>query len=180
MTPVKFSLNHLGIFVWDLKVMSDFYTSFFGFVITDRRDTGNPIQFLTGSPSEHHQVLLVSGRKPDTPSSLHQISFSLEDLAALRRVFEAAEAHPRTGPVTSLDHGNSWSIYFNDPEGNPIECYVHTPWHVDQPNGKPIDFSLTDQAIWDRTEAESKANPSYMPAEIFSARLAERLSKAWA
>ena len=180
MTFPALSLNHIGIYVIDIDRMSDFYTSFFGFVVTDRRDAPNPIRFLTMTPTEHHQLLLASGRSPETPTTLHQMSFLLEDFAALRRVHDAAQADERVSDIRGLDHGNSWALYFKDPEGNTLECYVHTPWHVDQPYGRPIDFSLTDQQIHDRTEGEVRDNPSFISAEAFQTRLERQLQDALA
>lgn len=178
MSLANFSLNHLGIFVVDIDKMEKFYTSFFGFVVTDQRLDPNPIRFMTMTPTEHHQLLLASGRDPNGPSTVHQISFLVEDFAAIRRIRDAALAHPEVTNVRSLDHGNSWALYFADPEGNTIECYVHTPWHVSQPYGKPIDFSLSDEEVWARTEKEVLENPSYMPAETFQADLERRLAEA--
>jgi catechol 2,3-dioxygenase len=175
MTSLSFSLNHVGIYVIDIDAMSNFYTSFFGFVITDRRDDVNPIRFMTMSPSEHHQLLLVSGRKPDTDSTVAQISFLMPDFPSLRRLHERASAEPRIRKLWALDHGNSWTVYFKDPEDNIIECYVHTPWHVSQPYGKSIDFSLSDAQICQGTESEALANPTYKPAEAFRAELEARL-----
>ena len=180
MKLANFSLNHMGIYVIDIDRMSDFYTSFFGFVITDRRDSPNPIRFLTMTPTEHHQLLLASGRSPDAPTTLHQMSFLLEDFAALRRVQDAATADSRVSDIRGLDHGNSWALYFKDPEGNTIECYVHTPWHVDQPYGRPIDFTLSDQQIYERTQGEVLENPTFMPADVYETRLAARLNAALA
>jgi catechol 2,3-dioxygenase len=178
MKLANFSLNHMGIYVIDIDAMSDFYTSFFGFVITDRRDAPNPIRFLTMTPTEHHQLLLASGRDPATPTTLHQMSFLLEDFAALRRVHDAAQAEPRISDIRGLDHGNSWALYFKDPEGNTVECYVHTDWHVDQPYGQPIDFSLSDQQIHDKTYAEILENPTFMSAVAAQLRLERKLSDA--
>jgi len=175
MNPLAFSLNHVGIYVIDIDAMSDFYTSFFGFVITDRRDDVNPIRFMTMSPNEHHQLLLVSGRRPDSDSTVAQISFLMEDFPSLRRLHERAAAERRIRKLWTLDHGNSWTVYFKDPEDNIIECYVHTPWHVSQPYGKPIDFSLSDAQIRQRTESEALANPTYKPAETFRSELEARL-----
>jgi catechol 2,3-dioxygenase len=175
MTSLIFSLNHVGIYVIDIDAMSNFYTSFFGFVITDRRDDVNPIRFLTMSPSEHHQLLLVSGRKPDSDSTVAQISFLMQDFPSLRRLHERASAEPRIRKLWALDHGNSWTVYFKDPEDNIIECYVHTPWHVSQPYGKSIDFSLSDAQIRRGTESEALANPTYKPAEAFRAEIEARL-----
>jgi catechol 2,3-dioxygenase len=175
MRPLSFSLNHIGIYVIDIDAMSDFYTAFFGFVITDRRDDVNPIRFMTLSSNEHHQLLLVSGRKPDSDSTVAQISFLMEDFPSLRRLHERASAESRIRKLWTLDHGNSWTVYFKDPEDNIIECYVHTPWHVSQPYGKPIDFSLSDAQIRQRTESEALTNPTYKPAETFRAELEARL-----
>jgi catechol 2,3-dioxygenase len=175
MTSLFFSLNHVGIYVIDIDAMSNFYTSFFGFVITDRRDDVNPIRFMTMSPSEHHQLLLVSGRKPDSDSTVAQISFLMQDFPSLRRLHERASAEPRIRKLWALDHGNSWTVYFKDPEDNIIECYVHTPWHVSQPYGKSIDFSLSDAQIRRGTESEALANPTYKPAEAFRAEIEARL-----
>jgi catechol 2,3-dioxygenase len=176
MSPLKFSLNHLGIYVIDIDKMTDFYTSFFGFVVTDKRDNVNPIRFMTMTAEEHHQLLLASGRKPDGASTVNQISFLMEDLPALRRVYDKATSDERVLKVWTLDHGNSWAVYFSDPEGNTIECYVHTPWHVSQPYGVPIDFTLSDAEITKRTETAALANPTYMPAEAYKEQLAARLS----
>src|ERR1700744_2220862 len=139
MRPLSFSLNNVGIYVIDIDAMSDFYTSFFGFVITDRRDDINPIRFMTLSQNEHHQLLLVAGRKPDSDSTVAQISFLMQDFPSLRRLHERAEAEPRIRKLWALDHGNSWTVYFRDPEDNIVECYVHTPCHGNQSDGKPSD-----------------------------------------
>ncbi len=75
-----------------------------------------------------------------------------------------------------LNHGNSWTVYFKDPEDNTVECYVHTPWHISQPYGTPIDFSKSDQEIWDETETASLANPTYMTAEAYRQTIVDRLA----
>jgi catechol 2,3-dioxygenase len=177
MTRINFSLNHVGIYVIDIDRMTDFYTSFFGFIVTDERTDVNPIRFMTMSPDEHHQLLLASGRAPDSPSTVAQISFLLDDFGQLRAVHDRAQADPRITRIWTLDHGNSWTVYFRDPEDNIIETYVHTPWHISQPYGTPIDFSLSDEEIFAATERAVKANPSYMPAGDFREALVERLGQ---
>lgn len=177
MSRINYSLNHVGIHVIDIEVMTDFYTSFFGFVVTDERTDVNPIRFMTMSPDEHHQLLLAWGRAPDSPSTVAQISFLLDDFVQLRRVYEQATTDPRVRKVWTLDHGNSWTVYFKDPEDNTIETYVHTPWHVSQPYGTPIDFALSDEVIYANTERAALANPTYRTAEAFRAELVEKLAR---
>lgn len=175
MSKINYALNHVGIHVIDIDVMTDFYTSFFGFIVTDERTEVNPIRFLTMSPNEHHQLLLAWGREPGSKSTVAQISFLLDDFAQLRQVYDKATTDPRVGKVWTLDHGNSWTVYFKDPEDNTIETYVHTPWHVSQPYGTPIDFSLSDAAIYAATEQAALTNPTYRSAEDYRAELVERL-----
>jgi catechol 2,3-dioxygenase len=47
--------------------------------------------------------------------------------------------------VGPLSHGSTLSIYFNDPEGNGIEVFWETPWHVEQPQGKPWRLSMDQE-----------------------------------
>ncbi len=159
------------IYVIDIDKMTNFYTEFMGFIVTDERTEVNPIRFLTMSPDEHHQLLLASGRAPESPSTVAQISFLMDDFASLRRLHEAAHAEPRIRKIWTLNHGNSWTVYFRDPEDNIVECYVHTPWHVSQPYGTPIDFAKSDREIWEETETAAHKNPTFMTAQAYRATI---------
>jgi catechol 2,3-dioxygenase len=76
--------------------------------------------------------------------------------------------------VTS--HGNAWSCYFKDPEGNVVEAYLDTPFHVPQPHGEPLDLSKSDEEIYRETEAACRAEDGFMMMEDFQKSLADRLS----
>ena len=54
-----------------------------------------------------------------------------------------------------MNHGNSWSLYFNDPEDNTVEIYMDTPWYVAQPFADDLDLDLPD----DRSTASPKPGP---------------------
>ena len=43
-----------------------------------------------------------------------------------------------------MNHGNALSVYFDDPEGNVVECYLDTPHQIAQPHGDPLDLDLPD------------------------------------
>lgn len=60
-----------------------------------------------------------------------------------------------------LSHGNAWSLYFADPEGNGVECFVDTPFHVRQPQGKPTDIELDDEALLNKTKADFDQEPDF-------------------
>jgi catechol 2,3-dioxygenase len=78
--------------------------------------------------------------------------------------------------MRTVSHGNAWSIYFLDPEGNRLEAYLHTPFYVPQPHGEPLDLAKSDAAILQETEAACAKDPGFMPREAFAAKVAARLA----
>ena len=160
-----FSLEfrHFGIFVVDVEAMKKFYTGVLGYFITDEGEfpNGQRLVFMSRDPGEHHQVILVSGR-PDTQgfNLVNQISFyvsSLEELQSFYRKIIEQEVDD-IQPVT---HGNAWSVYFRDPEGNRIEVYTHTPWYVSQPLRQEIDLDQDITMIHQQTEALCRELPGF-------------------
>ncbi len=178
--PVRFS--HIGIHVHDIEVMVDFYTRLMGLEITDRGELplpGNPqIVFLSSDPEEHHQIALVEGRRDGGIEGgvVNQLSFHVGSLAELRAIKSAAEKSGVTR-FMPLSHGRGWSLYFPDPEGNGIECFVDTPWHVRQPVVDPLDLSLSDQEILAQTEATYGDTPDFQPMASWKQALARRLEE---
>ena len=127
-------LSHVGIYVTDLPKMSDFYTNVLGFVVSDAAPDGR-ITFLSRNPSDHHQVVLVPGRKTELETPMmQQISFNVGTLGNVQRAFRKVRDAGCQG-LRPVSHGNAWSIYFHDPEGNRIEMFCDTPWYVSQPCG---------------------------------------------
>ena len=158
-------LKHLGIYVHDLERMERFYTSVFGLVVSDRgvvpRLGHRRIVFLSAAADAHHQVVLVSGRDPaGGPSVVFQMSFHVQKLEELRAI-RSRLAREGVEEVTAIDHGNAWSIYAADPEGNGLEAYLDSPWHVAQPHGRPFDLSLPDATIFAATEAAVRKDPTF-------------------
>ena len=128
--------SHMGIHVRDVERMRDFYTHLLGFVVTDEGETPKRrFAFLSGSADEHHQVVLAGGRPDDVPFNvLNQISFKLDSLATLRAVAGKLEGEGVT-ESEPVNHGNAWSVYSFDPEGNRTEAFIDSPWQVAQPLG---------------------------------------------
>src|SRR5947208_14957643 len=85
-------LSHVGLYVSDLMRMKDFYTRVLGFVVSDAAPDGR-ITFLSRNPSDHHQVVLVPGRKTDLETPMvQQISFNVGGLADVQRAFRKVRA----------------------------------------------------------------------------------------
>ena len=179
METIRARLAHVGINAHDKPLLERFYTTVLGLMVTDSGTARNGVEltFLSASPSNHHQLVIASGR-PDTSgfNPINQISFMLDSLDDLRVVHRRALDNGATGMrVTS--HGNAWSCYFKDPEGNTVEAYLDTPFHVPQPHGEPLDLSKTDDEILRETEASCRADAGFMMMADFQNALANRLAR---
>ena len=160
-------ITHVGINVFDIDTMVAFYTRVLGLSVSDLGFSERlqcKLAFLTSDPGSHHQVVMVGTRAQGSESTVNQISFtvpSLDDLRVANR--RLADEGIETTPI---NHGNAWSVYFPDPEGNLVEIYLDAPFHVPQPQGEPLDLALGDDEIRVRTEQRFGA------VEGFSSRAA--------
>jgi len=173
---LKATFKHVGIHVMDLDTMQQFYQRWFGLVKTDggMGPSGGGV-FLSSDPAEHHQIVFVVGREPNTKSILNQLSFQVKDLPTLKGYYKLAQEDGRT--VTMIkSHGNSLSIYVLDPEGNQMEIYCDTPWHVSQPVSLPMDLSKSDDEIMAQVEREVRANPTFMTREAWTNKVAQQMA----
>jgi len=180
MTPA-FSFSHMGMFVADLARMRDFYTRVLGFTVTDSGELETPrgkleFVFMSRNPAEHHQIVLATGKPADLKfNPINQISFLVNSLTELREVHKRALDNGAT-EMRVVTHGNAWSCYFKDPEGNVVEAYVDTPFHVPQPHGVPFDLSKSDEEILRETEDHCRKDPGFMTMGDFKKSLAARLT----
>jgi catechol 2,3-dioxygenase len=171
-------LTHAAIYVWNLPRMAAFYESVLGLVRTDEgKGTSAPVEFIffTNDASEHHQFVLVTGRPPEaTFSVVNQLSFLVHSLAEVREVHRRAVA-VGARIVRQISHGNAWSVYIEDPEGNQVEVYTHTPWYVPQPHAEVLDLTRSDEQIYRETEAACRRDPGFCTREEWMARTSRRL-----
>ena len=166
------SFSHVGIFVVDLDRAVDFYKNVLDFIETDRGTLGDRrIVFLSRNPKEHHQVAFVSGLSaPPKEAIVNQISFRLPTLEAMQAYAKRARDAGAT-EFNPISHGNAWSVYFRDPEGNRVELFVDSPWYVSQPCREPIDIDRPASEIYAESEAWCRAQSSFRPASEFQAKV---------
>ncbi len=69
-------------------------------------------------------------------------------------------------PVT---HGNAISVYFADPEGNGIEVFCDTPWHVAQPQLKGWAPTQSPEEVLAHVEASFRDELEFQPMETYRA-----------
>jgi catechol-2,3-dioxygenase len=169
--------SHVGLFVMDIDRMADFYHRVLGFPITDRGMLGEAeIVFMSRDPRDHHQVILVAGRPPGLPDRIvNQVSFRVASLAELQRFYRRirAEAVQELAPIC---HGNAWSVYFRDPEGNRIEVFVDTDWYIHQPFRESVDLDLPEAEIRRQTEALCRTRPGFKPIEEWRAEVSRKIA----
>jgi catechol 2,3-dioxygenase len=172
-TPPR--LSHVGLYVSDVPKMIDFYTRVLGFVVSDGAEDGR-ITFLSRNPSDHHQVVLVRGRATDTETPMvQQVSFNVGTLANVQRAFRKVRDAGCEG-ISPTCHGNAWSVYFQDPEGNRIEMFCDTPWYVPQPLGFRIDLDKTEDELFRETEAYCRERPGFRPMEEWRADIGKKIA----
>jgi len=176
---MKLSWSHFVLYVRDEQRMLDFYTRVLGFQVTDRgriAGRGSDIVFLSQDPAEHHQIALVPTREDDGPSnSLAHIAFRVESIKDLRTMIACLKGDGAA--MRPITHGNTWSVYFQDPEQNGIEIFCNSPWHVQQPQAEPWDMSLDDEALLAWTEQRFRDEPGFGPRTDYLAKREKQLAK---
>lgn len=174
---IKPQLAHAGIWVRDMDGMIDFYTRVMDFNVTDRgyvERYGGHIAFMSNDPTMHHQVVFAEGRPADAPSTINQLSFLVNSLDELRVMYRRV-VKEEVENLLPRNHGNAWSVYFDDPEGNNIEVYLDSPFHVPQPFGEYLEFDLSNAEILELTEKMCRATEGFRPRDEWSTDLAEAM-----
>lgn len=169
--------SHMGFYVRDLTRMARFYKEVMCFFETDRGDLGHvQLVFLSRDPSEHHQIVLASGRPHDLPFNvINQISMRVPDLATLRLVRDRVKADPDVSDLVCATHGNAVSIYFRDPEGNRLEVFLDMPWYCEQPLREPIDLDQSDADIMAAAEALARSRPKFRSRAQWQSEMARMM-----
>lgn len=174
---MRLSWSHAVLYVQNQERMLDFYTHVLGFQITDRGPLGPDgpeVIFMSQDPNEHHQIGMVAAKKnDDPPNSVNHFAFRVASFAEVKELNETLT--PMDGiEITPLTHGNALSIYFNDPEGNGLEVFWDTPWHVAQPMARPWDPSMEETEALTWVEQEFRDAPGFEPiGEYVKRRQAE-------
>ena len=106
---------------------------------------------------------------------MNQISFRLDSLDTLKGYRRALLGRGHRPSTAITDHGNAWALYFKDPEGNPVELYVDSPFYTPQPCGEPLDLDQPNDEILRRTEAMCRSRPRFMSREAWMQSIQAKL-----
>lgn len=167
--------SHCVLKVRDIDAMVAFYCDALGFRVADRGPLGpdTDICFLSGSSTDHHQIAFTTGRSPEDGGSLDHNAFRVDSVADVKEVYHRIAADDRSPYAAPITHGNAVSVYFADPEGNGIEVFCDTPWHVKQPQVNKWDPSLDDDAVLASVEEMFKDTGEFMPMEQYKTQQAK-------
>jgi len=176
-TP-RLTLGHRTLAARDLDRLCAFYVDALGFHVTNRGKLpdGSELAFLSQDPDHHHQIAMVGGLAPPDPAfvMMDHLAFrtgTLDDLRAIRaRLVEAG-----IEGILPICHGNAWSLYFSDPEGNGVECFVDTPFHVAQPYATGYDLDQPDADILETTRKQLEDQPEFQPFSTWREEFSKRL-----
>jgi catechol 2,3-dioxygenase len=166
--------SHAVLRCRDIGPMVEFYCDMLGFEVADRGEVGpdTEIVFLSGSSSDHHQLGLLRARGPEDASSLDHMAFRTDSLADVKAMITKLEADERVEFAAPVTHGNAVSVYFSDPEGNGIEVFCDTPWHVQQPQISGWDPTQTDAEVLADLEERFSGDPEFRPMAEYRAERA--------
>lgn len=173
------SWSHCVLRVRDLEAMVQFYCDALGFKVADRGGLGPEaeIVFLSGSSSDHHQMGLMTGRGDEETGSLDHNAFRVDSVDDVKHMVDWVAADDRIGDGFPVTHGNAVSVYFSDPEGNGIEIFCDTPWHVQQPQVNRWDPSKSADEVLADVQSRYAEAPGFMPMEQYRAQQAELLGE---
>lgn len=168
-------LTHVGVYVRDIKAMEEFYTKVVGLLVSDRGlARGTEFVFMTAQPGAHHQFVIATGRPAQGASTVNQSSFRVRNLDELKEIYRRVKA-AHAPKMRTVSHGNALSCYFDDPEGNMVEIYMDTEWHVPQPHMEVIDLEKSNEEILNWNEHHCRMTPGFMPMAAYADMVAARL-----
>jgi|GEM_PF-1447898 len=138
-------VRHVGLPAKNIAPLKAFYTDVMGMVVMRESNADGPFGvtlFMTSHPDkEDHEVVFFQ-----TMPELAHTAVEVESLADLKKFYR--EIKERGIPIKyALNHGNSFSFYFDDPEGNMLEVYWPIYVRFLQNYAEPIDFDLPEEEL---------------------------------
>jgi catechol-2,3-dioxygenase len=124
MHAVAARLGRVHVNVRDAARAARFYTGLLGLRV--RHDTRDAV-FLSAGGSGWDLALHASAGAADPPTALgcRSIGFEVGGPEELAEIHAALTR--RAAPVMAVDHGATWSIHTEDPDGNIVEIYCAAP-----------------------------------------------------
>lgn len=126
--PTPREMHHVHIFSDEnYDAMVDFYQLVFNGEITNVHAKAAPLTFITYDDHDHRVVIIKrpgGGAKPERPVGISHIAFAYASLGELIYIYKTLKAAGHPPPHWTVNHGNSTSFYYRDPDGNELETMI--------------------------------------------------------
>lgn len=162
-------LGHVHLNVSDLPRAESFYRELTGLSVTERLD--GHFAFMSWGTAHHDLALRcvpaapadrtsgMAGRHPHDSIGLYHVAFEVAGAAQLLTALETVRSLKI--PYSLVDHGISWALYTQDPDGNGVEIYFdrrntargRQDWH-----GRS--FALSEDRIHQEALHQETGSPS--------------------
>lgn len=115
-------LGHVALKVTDMVRSKQFYHEVLGLPYSGEHE-GKPMVFFRAD-GHHNLALFLADSVDNTASPLDHVAFQLQG-GQVELDLAQVELEASGVAVTPYSHQEVQSLYFNDPDGNQIELYVH-------------------------------------------------------
>ena len=161
-------LNHIVLYVRDAQRARAFYQDVLGFVVVETM--GEQAVFLRANGSDNHHDLGLFGlgpqAAPPTRSPRVGLYHAAWEVATIEDLERARAALLASGALRGeSDHGNSLSLYAQDPDGNELEVFSMVPreeWAARRFGTRRLD--LATELATSRVAGRSERYPSEVDA----------------
>jgi catechol 2,3-dioxygenase len=152
--PIR--LGHVHLKVRRLDRALEFYQEMLGLKLVER--VGDDFAFLSFGAAHHDVALQALGDRAALPApaavGLYHVAFEVHDAATLLSRWDALHAR---GRVVGVDHGISWALYTNDPDGNGVEVYLDRRGDASRASWKGHSLPLERRRVEEVAAAERKS-----------------------
>lgn len=125
-SPIK--MHHVHIYS-DEKYdeMVEFYVRIFNGEVIRVHEKEPPLTFITYDDHDHRIVIIKQpgwGTKPENPVGISHIAYGYSSLGEIIYIYKRMKKWGYPPPQWVVNHGNSTSMYYTDPDGNQVETMV--------------------------------------------------------
>lgn len=173
----RLAMHQVGIYVANMDKLQAFYEKTLGYLVTGKgrlpaigSQPAADVVYLTRDPNQVAQLILVSGRDAKVKSSVNQITFRVPDIATLRGINDSLRTIPGCANFRPINHGNSYSLYCDDPEGNALEISFESEYYIPAPIAWPLDFGMDDATLLKHVSDRVHSTEGFMPRAEWKAR----------
>lgn len=126
--PSPTKMHHVHIFS-DEKYdeMVEFYVRIFNGEVVRVHEKEPPLTFISYDDHDHRVVIIKQpgwGTKPRKPVGISHLAYGYASLGEIIYIYKRMKEWGYPTPHWTVNHGNSTSMYYTDPDGNQVETMV--------------------------------------------------------